>query len=195
MTSSCDDTMSSPKPIVSFHQEDPVSISQAEYTMPFIVSVSFSIYDWARPPHPTIEDIDGVIKWNHFPHYWRVVRGIHQSPVNSPHKGQWRGALMSSLICAWIKGWVNNDEAVDLRHHRAHYDVTIMRYIYDVFSHCMKTCPVLDRNFLLSPPAYDVMICRTFIRQEWQYLGLVERGQSRGVQQGCPVSRKAVFRI
>ena len=27
------------------------------------------------------------------------VRGIHRSPVNFPHKGQWRGALMLSLIC------------------------------------------------------------------------------------------------
>ena len=26
--------------------------------------------------------------------------GIHWSSVNSPHKGQWRGALMFSLICA-----------------------------------------------------------------------------------------------
>ena len=28
------------------------------------------------------------------------------SPVNSPHKGQWRGALMFSLVCVWINGWV-----------------------------------------------------------------------------------------
>ena len=28
---------------------------------------------------------------------------IHQSPVNSPHNGQWRGALMLSLICALNK--------------------------------------------------------------------------------------------
>ena len=33
---------------------------------------------------------------------------IFHSPVNSPHRGQWRGALMFSLICAWINGWVNN---------------------------------------------------------------------------------------
>ena len=39
-------------------------------------------------------------------------------------KGQWRGALMFSLICAWINGWVNNREAGDLIRHRAHYDVT-----------------------------------------------------------------------
>ena len=31
-----------------------------------------------------------------------------------------------SLICAWIKGWVNNCEAGDLRRRRAHYDVTEM---------------------------------------------------------------------
>ena len=37
---------------------------------------------------------DGVIKWKHFPRYWPFVRGIHRSTVNSPHKGQWRGALM-----------------------------------------------------------------------------------------------------
>ena len=44
----------------------------------------------------------------------------------SPHKGQWRGALVFSLFCAWINGWVNNREAGDLRRHRAHYDVTVM---------------------------------------------------------------------
>ena len=67
-----------------------------------------------------------VIKWEYFPRYWPFVRGIHWSPVNSPHKGQWRGALMFSLICAWINVWVNNREAGDLRHHRAHYDVIVM---------------------------------------------------------------------
>ena len=58
---------------------------------------------------------DDVIKWKHFLRYWPFVRGIHRSPVNSPHKGQWRGALMFSLICAWITDWVNNREAGDLR--------------------------------------------------------------------------------
>ena len=54
------------------------------------------------------------------------VRGIHRSPVISPHKGQWRRALMFSLIYASINGWVNNREAGDLRSQRAHYDVTVM---------------------------------------------------------------------
>ena len=69
---------------------------------------------------------DDVIKWKHFPLSWPFVRGIHRSPVNSQHKDQWRGALMSSLICVWINGWVNNGEAGDLRWHCAHYDVTVM---------------------------------------------------------------------
>ena len=54
---------------------------------------------------------DDIIKWKHIPRYWPLVRGIHQSPANSPHKGQWREALMFPL-------W----------RHRAHYDVTIMFY-------------------------------------------------------------------
>ena len=69
---------------------------------------------------------DDVIKWKHFPHYWPFVRGIHRSPVNSPRKGQWRGALMFSFTCTWINNWVNSHEAGDLGRDRAHYDVTVM---------------------------------------------------------------------
>ena len=69
---------------------------------------------------------DDAIKWKHFPRYWPFLRGIHRSPVNSPHTGQWRGALVFSLICVWINGWVNNREAGDLRHYHAHYDVTVL---------------------------------------------------------------------
>ena len=69
---------------------------------------------------------DDIIKWKHFPRYRSFVRGILRSPVNSPHKGQWRGALMFSLICAWINGFVNNRDAGDLRRIRTHYDVSVM---------------------------------------------------------------------
>ena len=67
-----------------------------------------------------------VMKCEHFSHYWPLVRGIHRSPVNSPHKGQWRGPLLLCLICAWTNGWVNTRGAGDLRRFRAHYDVTVM---------------------------------------------------------------------
>ena len=46
---------------------------------------------------------DNVIKWKHFPRYWPFVRGIQRSSINSPHTGQWRGALVFCLICALNK--------------------------------------------------------------------------------------------
>ena len=69
--------------------------------------VSMDLSSYASKCH------DDVIKWKHFPRYWPFARGIHRSPVNSPHKGQWRGALMFSLIWVWMNGWVNNREAGD----------------------------------------------------------------------------------
>ena len=101
-------------------------------------------------------------KWKHFPRNWpnhqphgcllnRLFRRRSKKtsklrvtglcvwyspvPVNSPHKGQWRGVLMFSLICVWINGWVNNREAGDLIRHRGHYDVNVMnsgqRYLHE----------------------------------------------------------------
>ena len=73
-----------------------------------------------------------VIKtwWRHqmetFSALLALCAGNSPVPVNSPHKGQWRGVLMFSLICVWIDGWVNNREADDLRRRRTHYNVTVM---------------------------------------------------------------------
>ena len=77
--------------------------------------------------------------WYFFPSQWRhndydgvskhMSIAVVYSPVNSPHKGQWRGALMFSLICAWINGWVNDGEAGDLRRHCTHYDAIVMLYL------------------------------------------------------------------
>ena len=81
---------------------------------------------WLKYPSIFHSIHDDVIKWKHIPRYWPFVRGIHRSPVNSPHKGQWRAALMFSLTCVWINGWVNNREAGDLIRYRNHYDVIVM---------------------------------------------------------------------
>ena len=81
---------------------------------------------WMKYSSGSVGCHDDVIKWRHFPRYWSFVRGIHRSTVNSPHKGQWRGALMFSLMCARINSWVNNLEAGDLRRYRRHYDVIVM---------------------------------------------------------------------
>ena len=77
---------------------------------------------------------DDVMKWKQFSRYWPFVRGIHWSPLNSPYKGKWRGALMFSLICGWINDWANNREAGDLRRHRGYYDATVMVNTVTVFT-------------------------------------------------------------
>ena len=79
---------------------------------------------------PALYRVSLVSWWRHqmetFSALLAFVRGIHRSPVNSPHKGQWRGTFMFSLISTRTNGWVNNLHAGDLRRHRAHYDVTLM---------------------------------------------------------------------
>ena len=52
--------------------------------------------------------------------------GKFTGPVNSPHKGQWRRALMVSLVCVWIKRWLNNRKAGDFRRHHARYEVIVI---------------------------------------------------------------------
>ena len=87
---------------------------------------------------------DDVIKWKHFPRNWPFVRGIQRSPVNSPHKGQWRGALMFSLIYARINDWLNTGEASDLRRRHAHYD----SYTPSPVFFFNPTCIILPNNAL-----------------------------------------------
>ena len=98
---------------------------------------------------------DDVIKWKRFPHYWPYMRGIPRSPVNSPHKGQWRGALMFSLICAWTNGWITDWDAGDARRHRAHFDVTVMGN------------DINQWNSQWHPPT--LYACGRFYRKEWPF--------------------------
>ena len=98
-----------------------------------------------------------VIKWKHFSRYSPFVQGIHRSPVNSPHKGQWRGALMSSLIYAQINGWVNNREAGILRCHRAHYDVMGMAYVLNPFDN-KRTRVIFHAHLASAQVKTDIII-------------------------------------
>ena len=79
---------------------------------------NFPIYAWTK-----WRDCHRYI-WRHqiepFSASLSICGGIHRSPVSSPHKGQWHGAPMFSLVCVWINGWVNNREAGDLRRYRGH---------------------------------------------------------------------------
>ena len=98
------------------------NVSQIRHNKALWCSCDITTEYNARKPHITCD----FIKWKHFPGYWPFVWGIHRSPVNSTQKGQWRGALMFSLIYARINGWVNIGEADDLRRHHPHNDVIVM---------------------------------------------------------------------
>ena len=113
---------------------------------------------------------DDVIKWKHFPRYWPFVRGIHRSPVNSPHKGQWRGALMFGLIRALINSWVNNGEASDLRRHCAHYDVIGMEMSWRMYASVYWDITGSDKG--LSPARCQAIV--------WTNAGLLLIGQCGG---------------
>ena len=97
----------------------------------------------------------GISWWRHqmepFSAWLAQCAGISLVPVNSPHKGQWRGAFMFSLIYAWINDWVNNREAGDLRRQRGHYDVIVMcqqqNITIAVKSYSMlNTFPIIKRS-------------------------------------------------
>ena len=102
---------------------------------------------------------DDVIKWKHFPRNWPFVREIHRSPVKFPHKGQWRGALMFSLIYAWINDWVNNREAGDLRRQHGHYDVIVMTRMngqrFDIFLYQPQQTLDQTVDFLVTSDGLD----------------------------------------
>ena len=103
---------------------------------------NFHLGNYPHWLYPTKISHGDVIKWKHFPRYWQFVGGIHRGPVNSPHTGQWRGALMFSLISTRINGWVSNGEARDLRRHRPHYDVIVMSTTNSILTsmYCMCHC-------------------------------------------------------
>ena len=128
-------------------------------------------------------DHDDVSKWKHFPRYWPFVRGIQRSPVNSPHKDQWRVAF---FFCVWIKGWVNNREAGDLRRYRAHYEVTVV-YRHPFWKN-IASCPKRGSNYFwpgellvkctrsCTPPILDELTryclsrkCQDYVYVKWEY--------------------------
>ena len=88
-----------------------------------------------------------------------LCAGNSPVPVNSPHKGQWRGALMFTLICVWINGWVNNREAGDLRRYRGHYDVIVMLLRETTSHECGLADPPTTCGFPTQRAANAELLC------------------------------------
>ena len=94
------------------------------------------------------------------------------SPVNSPHKGQWRGAFMFSLICALTNSWANNGDAGDFRRHCVHHNVIVMYYKDRVSVYgrhweyqdrnpsncCQEACPIISRTISIIDNLYKFSI-------------------------------------
>ena len=118
------------------HRQSESHLANDSFHCVFVTKVLYldSLYPglcpWAAIDLLTLTQLWFMSWWRHQMETSYVLLAIcaGNSPVmvNSSHKGQWRGALMFSLICVWIKGWVNNREAGDLRRYSAHYDVTVM---------------------------------------------------------------------
>ena len=107
---------------------------------------------------------DDVIKWEHFPRYWPFVRGIHRCPVNSPHKGQYRRALMFfDMRLNKLLG--KQSRRRFLRRHRAHYDVTVKnKEMIKVPYYCQgdeSACQARDFSAHRVCNSWDITITRT----------------------------------
>ena len=123
----------------------PLQRTKSSPQLPLCTYISFTLsVSYIHPAH------DDVIKWKHFPRYWPFMQGIPRSTANTLHKGQWRVALILSLICAWINSWVNNREAGDFRRYRAHYDVIVMWSLFHLVTEprVISTTPNFPFNMM-----------------------------------------------
>ena len=112
--------------------------------------ISATVYDPRPIPHIRLWSFwcwyDDVIKWKHFLRYWPFVRGIHRSPVNSPHKGQWRGALMffdlrlDKRLSKQSRSWWFETPSRPLWHH-CNETETFQEKLINVIHVAADTCP------------------------------------------------------
>ena len=115
-------------------------------------------------------------RWRHEIHC-PFVRGIRRWPVDSPHKGQWRGDLIFSLMCASTNDWANSRYAGDLTRHGSHCDVTIMRcWLHDLST---NLCFGLERDICVmlhsSCPSFVMVQSALWLLMVWRLLGAIGR--------------------
>ena len=106
------------------------------------------------------------------------MRGIHRSPVNYPHKGQWREALMLLWSAPWINDRVNNREAGffdAIRSSWHHCNVLFPVYKWPNYWSIWNNVEIVTYRPWLSPtddsifPTYDIAI----ISYGWQIISSI----------------------
>ena len=89
-----------------------------------------------------------------------------RSPVNYPHKCQWRGGLMLSSICAWTNGWATKLDAGNLRRYRAYYDVTVIFSLHNFVAQSLMYLSYFIELFFIYFPIYcRLLFVYTFTEQ------------------------------
>ena len=95
-----------------------------------------------------------------------LVRCAGNSPVTGefPHKGQLRGALMFSLICAWTNGWVNNRDA-------DHYDVTVIECLNGWFVYLSQLVGLLTKWLVTRSfdVFFDLRLNKRLSKHQWSW--------------------------
>ena len=95
----------------------------------------------------------------------------------SPHKDQWRGALMFSLIFAWMKDWVNNRATGNLRCHRSDYDATLMKCIRLIYKcllfSSLNIFVVVQYILIETNNGYNIKIISWTIYLKWNSLTFI----------------------
>ena len=104
---------------------------------------------------------DDFIKWKHFRYYWSFIRGFPWILLTKASDAE----LWCLLISAWTNGCVNNRDAVNLRRHRAHYDMIVIDWHRCVDSISRTVDLGVWRGWILSSimariHRWFVMICR-----------------------------------
>ena len=101
---------------------------------------------------------DDIIKWKLIPHNWLFVRGIHRWLTKASDIELW-----CFLWC--VRGWANNQDAGDLRHHGAHCDVTVMWMFWEQLTHwgrvthiCVGNLAIIGSDNGLSPGRRQAII-------------------------------------
>ena len=115
-----------------FFQENEIENAACQKT---VVLFRTACFNWSRKTHSTkrimfhqryLGGNPAEAWWRHQMETFSALLAMYEGnpPVTGgfPSQGQWRGPLMFSLICTKNK-WLTKQ----MRRHRAHYNVTVMR--------------------------------------------------------------------
>ena len=93
---------------------------------------------------------------------WPFVQGVHRSPVNSPHKGQWRGALIFSWYDLRLnKRWWFGTPLRSLWRHCNDYPMTWVYAGVDMWV-CVRLCQRVCSGCLTGPHGRAVFLLNVF---------------------------------